>query len=79
MSEQDVHAKGRALELVLEAWDKALAEGADPDTVASVALYAALTDMVDRYGAEAVADFCATLPERTRNGEFTLADDGESA
>lgn len=64
--------KGRALELMLGAWDKALAEGADPDEVASVALFAALSDMVDRYGAEAVAEFCATLPARTRAGEFSL-------
>jgi hypothetical protein len=28
--------------------------------------------MVDRYGEEAVADVCATLPERARRGEFTL-------
>jgi hypothetical protein len=37
-----------------------------------VAIYASIADMVDRYGEEAVADFCATLPERVRNGEFTL-------
>ncbi len=42
--------------------------------LASVAIYAALVDMIDRYGADAVADFCATLPERIRNGEFTLAE-----
>jgi len=71
----DPEKKGRALELVLDAWDKALAEGAEPEVVASVAIYAALADMVDRYGETAVADFCATLPERTRNGEFTLKRD----
>lgn len=64
--------KARALELVLNAWDQALSEGAEPEMVASVAIYAALADMVDRYGEEAVADFCATLPERARRGEFTL-------
>jgi hypothetical protein len=68
----DPDKKGRALELVLDAWDKALAEGAEPEIVASVAIYAALADMVDRYGEEAVAEFCASLPERTRKGEFTL-------
>ncbi|MEZ6024376.1 MAG: hypothetical protein R3C16_13405 [Hyphomonadaceae bacterium] len=68
----DPELKGRALELVLDAWDKALAEGAEPEIVASVAIYAALADMVDRYGEQAVADFCATLPERARRGEFTL-------
>jgi transcription initiation factor TFIIIB Brf1 subunit/transcription initiation factor TFIIB len=64
--------KARALELVLNAWDQALTEGAEPEMVASVAIYAALADMVDRYGEEAVAEFCATLPERARRGEFTL-------
>jgi transcription initiation factor TFIIIB Brf1 subunit/transcription initiation factor TFIIB len=64
--------KRRALDLVLDAWEKALAAGAEPEVVASVAIYAALADMVDRHGAEAVAEFCATLPERARNGEFTL-------
>jgi phage gp36-like protein len=40
--------------------------------IASVAIYAALADMVDRYGEDAVAEFCSTLPERARRGEFTL-------
>jgi hypothetical protein len=65
-------AKARALELILEAWEAALAEGADAELVASVAIYAALADMVDRHGAEAVSEFCATLPERVRAGDFTL-------
>lgn len=67
--------KARALDLVLDAWDKALGEKVEPDVLASVAIYAALVDMIDRYGADAVADFCATLPERVRKGEFTLAED----
>ncbi len=72
MSDNDPEKKGRALELILDAWDKALADGAEAEVIASVAIYAALADMVDRYGEDAVADFCATLPERARNGEFTL-------
>jgi hypothetical protein len=71
----DPDKKGRALALILDAWEQALADGADPEVIASVAIYAALADMVDRYGEEAVADFCATLPERTRKGEFTLKQD----
>ena len=72
MSEDDPEKKARALELVLDAWDQALAEEVDPEVIASVAIYAAMADMVDRFGEQAVADFCATLPERIRNGEFTL-------
>lgn len=67
--------KARALDLILDAWDKALGENVEPEVLASVAIYAALVDMVDRFGADAVADFCATLPERVRVGEFTLRDD----
>jgi hypothetical protein len=68
----DPDRKGRALELILDAWDKALADGVEPEVIASVAIYAALADMVDRYGEDAVAEFCAGLPERARCGEFTL-------
>ena len=67
--------KAMALDLILDAWDKALSEGVEPEVLASVGIYAALVDMVDRYGVEAVGDFCATLPERVRNGEFTLKDE----
>ncbi|MBC7769748.1 MAG: hypothetical protein H7124_13285 [Phycisphaerales bacterium] len=75
MMTDDPDKKGRALALILDAWEQALADGAEPEVIASVAIYAALADMVDRYGADAVADFCATLPERTRKGEFTLKTD----
>jgi hypothetical protein len=72
MPSDDPDKKGRALALILDAWEQALADGAEPEVVASVAIYAALADMVDRHGQDAVADFCATLPERARRGEFTL-------
>ncbi len=70
----DPDRKSRALALILDAWDQAMREGAEPEVIASVAIYAALADMVDRYGEDAVAEFCATLPERARAGEFTLRD-----
>jgi transcription initiation factor TFIIIB Brf1 subunit/transcription initiation factor TFIIB len=72
MPTEDPDKKGRALALILDAWEQALADGAEPEIVASVAIYAALADMVERYGQEAVAEFCATLPERVRKSEFTL-------
>ncbi|MGE0596151.1 MAG: hypothetical protein AB7P07_07295 [Hyphomonadaceae bacterium] len=71
--------KALALDLMLDAWDKALAQGVEPEVLASVGIYAALVDMVDRFGAENVADFCATLPERVRNGEFTLSEEDPGA
>lgn len=75
MADADPDKKGRALALVLDAWDKALREGAEPEVIASVAIYAALADMVDHHGEDAMAEFCATLPERIRRGEFTLKHD----
>lgn len=69
--------KALALDLVLDAWDQALAKGVEPEVIASVAIFAALADMVDQFGAEPVADFCGDLPARVRAGEFTL-DSGES-
>lgn len=65
--------KALALDLVLDAWDKALAKGAEPEVIASVAIFAALADMVDMFGPDAVAEFCAELPARVRAGEFTLS------
>lgn len=67
--------KALALDLILDAWDKALTEGVEPEVLASVGLYASFVDMVDRFGAEAVAEFCATLPDRVRAGEFTLGEE----
>jgi transcription initiation factor TFIIIB Brf1 subunit/transcription initiation factor TFIIB len=58
----DAAKKARALSLILDAWEQALSEGAEPDLVASVAIYAALADMVERYGPQAVAEFCAHCP-----------------
>ena len=69
--------KALALDLILDAWDNALREGVEPEVLASVGIYAALVDMVDRFGAEAVGEFCATLPQRVKDGEFTLDDEDE--
>lgn len=78
MSEISAEAqKALALDLILDAWDQALAKGAEPEVIASVAIFAALADMVDMFGAEAVAEFCGDLPTRVRAGEFTL-DPGDS-
>lgn len=72
LSEAD--QKARALDLILDAWDAALKDGVAPELLASTAIFAALTDMVDLYGPEPVAEMCAGLPARVRAGEFTLTD-----
>ena len=68
----DAAQKAAALEAILDAWDKALAQGVEPEMLASAAIYAALADMVEMYGVEPVAEMCAELPTRVRAGEFTL-------
>lgn len=71
-------AKRVALDLILDAWDAGLQEGIDPEVLATTAIFAALTDMVDIYGAEPVAKMAETLPSRIRDGEFSLSDEGEA-
>ena len=64
--------KGKALEAILDVWDHCLKHGVSPEYLASSAIFAALTEMVDLHGEDAVAEFCAELPERVRMGEFTF-------
>ncbi|HEX7774985.1 MAG TPA: hypothetical protein VF449_00495 [Parvibaculum sp.] len=61
-----------ALQNILDAWDEALAEGVGADILATTAIFAALSDMVEAYGEEAVAEMAAGLADRVRQGEFTL-------
>jgi hypothetical protein len=75
-STQDAQ-KARALELLLDAWDTGLAEGIEPEVLATAAIFAALTDMVDLHGEDAVAAMAEELPRRIREGEFTLSGDDE--
>jgi predicted YcjX-like family ATPase len=65
-------AKQVALRYILEAWEEAVYDGLDPDTIATAAIFAALSDMIATYGEEPVAMMCARLPERIRHGEFTV-------
>lgn len=64
--------KRLALEMLLEAWDKAVARGVSPEALGTAAIYLTLSDMIDLYGEEPVAQMTETLPARVRNGEFTL-------
>ena len=61
-----------ALQIFLDAWDDALAEGVDPDVLASTAIFAALSDMVETYGEEAVSEMADGMKTRVQQGEFTL-------
>ena len=63
-----------ALDLILDAWEAALAEGVNADLLASTAIFAALTDMVENHGEEVTAQMAEGLAARVRDGEFTLVD-----
>ncbi len=65
--------KQAALRYILDAWEEAVYDGLDPDCIATAAIFAALSDMIATYGEEPVATMCERLPERIRNGEFTVA------
>jgi predicted YcjX-like family ATPase len=65
-------SKQVALRYILEAWEEAVYDGLDSDSIATAAIFAALSDMIETYGEEPVATMCARLPERIRHGEFTV-------
>tara|TARA_Y100000588_G_scaffold393748_1_gene510973 strand:- start:4750 stop:5010 length:261 start_codon:yes stop_codon:yes gene_type:complete len=69
--------KQLALRIILEAWEDALAQGVSAEMIASSAIFAALTDMIEHYGEEAVAEMVAEWPGRIRNSEFTLSQDSQ--
>jgi hypothetical protein len=56
-----------------EAFAEAIMSGIDGDCIAQAAIFSALTEFVATYGEEAVAKFAERLPERIRQGEFTLS------
>jgi hypothetical protein len=64
--------KQAALRLMLDAFAEADLDGIDPDCMAQAALFASLKEFVEAYGEEPVAKFTEKLPERVRNGEFTV-------
>ncbi len=65
-------ARHAALRHIIDAWDEALLSGVHPEQMASAMLYAAISEMVGAHGEDKVADMVASLPERIRNGEYTL-------
>ncbi len=69
----DNEQKQAALSYLNEAWAEARHEGVDGDCLAQASLFAALAELVDTYGEEAVAKFVEGLSARVRNGEFSLA------
>ncbi len=62
-----------ALAYVTDAFAEALCAGIDGDCFANAALFTALQQLVDTFGEEPVAVFCQGLPQKVRNGEYTVA------
>ena len=78
MAESQLHPdrqKKIALELFLEAWDKATEAGIDCDLLSEVLIYMGVTDLVADRGEDWTAEVFEDLPERIREGEFTMPGD----
>lgn len=61
-----------ALRYILDAWEEALHDGIEPETLANASLFAALADLIGVYGEDAVAKMTTGLSRRIHHGEFTL-------
>ena len=64
-----------ALDLFLDAWDKAVEAGVDADLLSEVLIYMGVTDLVADRGEDWTAEVFEDLPERIREGEFTMPED----
>jgi hypothetical protein len=68
----DHEQKQAALSYLNEAWAEARHDGIDGDCLAQASLFAAFAELVSTYGEDAVAKFVEGLPNRVRNGEFSI-------
>ena len=64
--------KQAALRYILDAWEDGLRDGIEPEMLANASLFAALTDLIETYGEDAVAKMTDGLSRRINHGEFTL-------
>ena len=64
--------KQAALSYLTEAWAEARHEGVDGDCLAQASLFAALAELINTYGEDAVCKFADGLSARIRNGEFSV-------
>ena len=63
------------LDLFLDAWNKAMDAGVDSDLVSEVMVYMGVTDLVADRGDDWTAEAFEDLPDRIRDGEFTLPEE----
>jgi hypothetical protein len=63
--------KRAALAYLDEAFAEARHDGLDADSIAHAALFAAWSDLVGRYGEEAVAKFAEGVADKIRQGSYS--------
>jgi len=61
-----------ALSYLSEAFEEARLDGIETEYLVHAALFAAFKELVSCYGEEAVATYAERLPERIRQGEFSI-------
>ena len=71
MSSEQNDAPLIAMNLIVDAYEQALARGVPPETVATAAVSSALGLMVQLHGEENVAKMMEELPPKIRAGTFT--------
>ncbi|WP_350333891.1 hypothetical protein [Coralliovum pocilloporae] len=70
--EELAQQKQLACELIGDAWSEGLSEGIEFDVLCQASLFLALARLINVYGEEAVAKMTQSLPEKIRNGEYTV-------
>ena len=61
-----------ALQYILDAFDEANANGVPSDSVATAALFTAISALVDSHGEDAVCALTERLARRIEKGEFSV-------
>jgi len=61
-----------AVDLLVGAWNSAIEKGVDTEVLCKTAIFTGLSDMVDAYGERAIAEMTEDLPQRIRQGDFTV-------
>jgi len=64
--------EAEALSYIADAWEDAVRDGLDESILANAALFAALSELVDMYGENAVISMVDGLKARVRRGEFSV-------
>ena len=70
--EREEKSHKNALQFILDAWDEATVNGIQSDTLATAALFTAISALVDSHGEEAVTALTERLARRIEKGEFSV-------